>query len=271
MILLRTARARSNGCSALGADEATTHLQGPQELKVVDLPDPVPGPGQYLIEVHAAAANFFDILQIQGKYQTQPRRVPGNPSFRGRMGYRLMLISILNPKFQHSLGSPAPSSPASSRSRRLLAPITWSTTTNPDWPAKVKKLTPKGRGVDIIYDPVGMVDKSTKCVAWNGRILVVGFAAGTIEKLALNKVLLKNISIVGIHWGAYTINEPEAITEVWDGIRDLIRQGKFRGTEFTDKEFVGLEAVPAALQALGGRETWGKVIIAVPQGDEAKL
>lgn len=116
-----------------------------------------------------------------------------------------------------------------------------------------------------------MVDKSTKCVAWNGRILVVGFAAGTIEKLALNKVLLKNISIVGIHWGAYTINEPEAITEVWDGIRDLIRQGKFRGTEFTDKEFVGLEAVPAALQALGGRETWGKVIIAVPQGDEAKL
>jgi NADPH:quinone reductase-like Zn-dependent oxidoreductase len=55
------------------------------------------------------------------------------------------------------------------------------------WPDQVRKLTPKGRGVDIVYDPVGLVDKSTKCVAWNGRILVVGFAAGSIEKVAMNK------------------------------------------------------------------------------------
>jgi NADPH2:quinone reductase len=113
-----------------------------------------------------------------------------------------------------------------------------------------------------------LVDKSTKCVAWNGRILVVGFAAGAIEKLALNKVLLKNISVVGIFWGAYTINEPEVIPRVWEGIRDLIRQGKFRGTEFTDRDFVGLEAIPAALEALGGRETWGKVVIRIPQGEQ---
>lgn len=135
-----------------------------------------------------------------------------------------------------------------------------------NWPQIVKKLTPKGRGVDIVYDPVGMVDKSTKCTAWNGRILIVGFAAGQIEKVAMNKVLLKNISLVGIHWGQYSVFEPESVVAVWKGITKLIAEGKFRGTEFTDKEFVGLESVPDALKALGSRETWGKVVVQVPQG-----
>lgn len=139
------------------------------------------------------------------------------------------------------------------------------------WPMIVKKLTPKGRGVDIVYDPVGMVDKSTKCIAWNGKILVIGFAAGAIEKVAMNKVLLKNISIVGLHWGAYSINEKEAIPVVWDGIFKLIKEGKFRGTVYGDKEFVGLESVPEALESLGSRGTWGKVVVKVPQEGESKI
>jgi NADPH:quinone reductase-like Zn-dependent oxidoreductase len=139
------------------------------------------------------------------------------------------------------------------------------------WPEIVKKLTPKGRGVDIVYDPVGMVDKSTKCTAWNGRILIVGFAAGTIEKVAMNKVLLKNISLVGIHWGQYARFEPETVVTVWQGIMKLIAEGKFRGTGFTDQEFAGLESVPAALKALGGRETWGKVVVSVPQDGRSRL
>lgn len=139
------------------------------------------------------------------------------------------------------------------------------------WPDQVRKLTPKGRGVDIVYDPVGLVDKSTKCVAWNGRILVVGFAAGSIEKVAMNKVLLKNISLVGIHWGAYSKFERQTIPVVWEGIGKLIEQGKFKGTVFSDKEFVGLEAVPDALIALGGRESWGKVVVKVPQSGGSKL
>ena len=49
--------------------------------------------------------------------------------------------------------------------------------TDDKWPDLVKKLTPNGRGVDIVYDPVGLVDKSSKCIAWNGRILIVGFAS----------------------------------------------------------------------------------------------
>ena len=142
--------------------------------------------------------------------------------------------------------------------------------TDAGWPEQVKKLTPKGRGVDIVYDPVGMVDKSTKCIAWNGRILIVGFAAGNIEKVAMNKVLLKNISLVGIHWGRYAVNERETEVAVWEGIMRLIAEGKFRGTEFTDREFVGLESIPDALKALGSRGTWGKVVVKIPQR-ETKL
>ncbi|KAI9648832.1 hypothetical protein NHQ30_003473 [Ciborinia camelliae] len=135
--------------------------------------------------------------------------------------------------------------------------------TDSSWPDQVKKLTPHDRGVDIVFDPVGLIDLSTKCTRWNGRLLVIGFAAGRIEKMPLNKVLLKNISIVGLHWGAYAQHEPEAIPRVWDGIFTLIREGRFRGTVFTDREFVGLEDVGVALGCLGGRETWGKVVVKV--------
>lgn len=74
------------------------------------------------------------------------------------------------------------------------------------WEEEVKKLTPRGRGVDIVYDPVGMVNTSLKCTAWNGRILVIGFAAGNIEKVAMNRVLLKNVSLVGLHW--FVLSQP---------------------------------------------------------------
>lgn len=141
-----------------------------------------------------------------------------------------------------------------------------------NWPDAVRKLTPGGRGVDIVFDPVGLVDRSTKCTAWNGRILVVGFAAGTIEAVAMNKVLLKNISLVGIHWGAYTQKEPGQIPAVWEGLGRLIGRGAFRPTVFTDGErFVGLDRVPATLRALAGRETWGKVVVEIPQEPESKL
>lgn len=140
-----------------------------------------------------------------------------------------------------------------------------------DWPEKVKEITPNKRGVDIVYDPVGLISQSTKCTAWNGRLLVIGFAAGDIEKVATNRMLLKNISVVGLHWGMYATNEPDVVETVWDGIFKLIAEGNFRGTCFTDEEFVGLEKVPAALKALGARETWGKVVVRVPQSGQSKL
>lgn len=139
------------------------------------------------------------------------------------------------------------------------------------WEEEVRKLTPRKKGVDIVFDPVGMVNKSLKCTAWNGRIVVVGFAAGEIEKVAMNRVLLKNVSLVGLHWGMYMKEEKETVEVVWRELYRLIREGKFRGTEFTDRELVGLESVKEGLKMLGKRETWGKVVVEVPQEKESKL
>lgn len=122
-----------------------------------------------------------------------------------------------------------------------------------------------------MYDPVGLIEKSIKCIAWNGRLLVIGYAAGSIERIATNRILLKNISVVGLHWGMYATMEPEVVDVVWDGLFKLMREGKFRGTVYTDKEYVGLEAVPGALKSLGTRETWGKVVVKIPQEGESKL
>ena len=143
-----------------------------------------------------------------------------------------------------------------------------------NWPEEVKRLCAANRkgngkgGVDIVYDPVGMIEQSLKCVTWNARLLVIGFAAGKIEKVALNRVLLKNVSLVGLHWGQYSRFERPTVVKVWQGIFDLVAQGKFKGTSFTDEDFLGLESVPRALQALGGRETWGKVIVKVFADDD---
>jgi NADPH:quinone reductase len=139
------------------------------------------------------------------------------------------------------------------------------------WPDKVRQLTPDSRGVDIVYDPVGLITLSTKCIAWNGRLLVVGFVGGEIEKVATNRILLKNISVVGIHWGVYAIYEPRTVDVVWNGLFDLMKKGMFKGTAYTDKEYVGLESVPAALKALGARDTWGKVVVKVPQNGDSKI
>jgi NADPH2:quinone reductase len=121
--------------------------------------------------------------------------------------------------------------------------------------------------VDIVYDPVGLITLSTKCIAWNGRLLVIGFVGGTIEKVATNRILLKNISVVGVHYGMWVLHEPETVEDVWRGLFDLIDRGLFKGTSYSDKEYVGLDSVPAALRALGSRDTWGKVVCDVPQGD----
>lgn len=67
------------------------------------------------------------------------------------------------------------------------------------WEEAVKKYTLGGKGVDIVFDPVGVVGQSLKCTRWNGRIVVVGFAGGEIERIPMNRVLLKNISLVGLH------------------------------------------------------------------------
>jgi NADPH2:quinone reductase len=118
-----------------------------------------------------------------------------------------------------------------------------------------------GRGADVIYDPVGgdVFDKSLKCIAWNGRLLVIGFAGGDIPSVKANRILLKNIAVVGLHWGAYAKFEPERIPETFRALFELYAQGAVRPVIYREWP---LEQVAEALEALGSRGTHGKVILA---------
>ncbi|OAA34020.1 Alcohol dehydrogenase superfamily, zinc-type [Cordyceps fumosorosea ARSEF 2679] len=143
--------------------------------------------------------------------------------------------------------------------------------TDPDWPQKVKEITPGNRGVDIVFDPVGLVNASSKCTAWNGKILIIGFARGVVEMVPTNKVLLKNISLVGFHGEAYAYNERRTLVDNWGAIFGLIRDGKVRPMVFSDRDFTGLDAVKDALISLKDRETWGKVTVQIPKVADSHL
>lgn len=127
----------------------------------------------------------------------------------------------------------------------------------------VKEAT-AGRGADVIYDPVGgdVFDRSRRCVAFEGRILVVGFAGGRFARAPTDHVLVKNYSVVGVHWGLYREREPRYVHEVHERLCRLHGQGAI---EPLISERVSFEEIPAALARLAGRGTWGKV--AYERGD----
>lgn len=128
-----------------------------------------------------------------------------------------------------------------------------------DWPDRVMQLT-DGRGADVVYDSVGgdTTDRSLKCIAWNGRLLVVGFASGKIPEVKLNRVLLKNIALVGLHWSAYPQQEPRRVGPVFESLFAMHRAGQIRPVVYRTYP---LKDVAEALRALGGRETYGKVVL----------
>jgi len=129
-----------------------------------------------------------------------------------------------------------------------------------DWVEQVKSAT-QGRGADVIYDSVGgdITGASLKCIAWNGRLLVIGFASGHIPEVKLNRVLLKNISLVGLHWGAHAMHEPARIGETFRALFDLYAKGVVEPVIYRSYP---LDQLPAALEALGSRRTYGKVVVA---------
>jgi NADPH2:quinone reductase len=123
----------------------------------------------------------------------------------------------------------------------------------------VKELT-GGKGVDVVYDPVGgdFSEQALRSMAWNGRFLVIGFAAGPIPKIPLNLTLLKGCSIVGVFWGRFTGEEPEVnlknIEELWE----LFEAGKIKPV-VTDN--FPVEQYAEAFQCMTERRARGKVIL----------
>ena len=339
------------------AIQLTSYVPSPSHLSVTTLPTPRPKDDEYLIAIHAAATNFFDLLQIRGKYQDQPpfpwiggrefagevletpkeksstassrsfqigdrvfgaaqgaysthicckasdlRPIPAGWTFRDAAGLMVtaptayaalaqrararrgetvlvhaaaggvglaavQVAKALGCRVIGTVGGDA----ISSRKARIVKAFGADEVVDyrqQNWEQTVKKSTKDGRGVDVVFDPVGKINQSLSCAAWDARIVVVGFAAGQIEKVAMNRVLLKNVSIVGLFWGMYAVQEPETVAEVWKGLFRMIDDKKFRTTVFTDEEFHGLESVGQALEMLQRRETWGKVVVTVPGPQE---
>ena len=313
----------------------------PEEvLELAEAPRPAPGPGQVLVRVLAAAANFPDILLCQGTYQVRPP-LPFTPGLElcgevveagqdvtgFRAGERVIGAAVFpsGAFAEYALMDAGRSFPAPAglddaeaapflvtyqtgwfglhRKARLKAGETLLVHAaaggvgsgavqlgkaagarvigvvggaskaalarelgadvvidrhEEDFVAVVKEVT-NGRGANVVYDPVGgdAFRKSTKCIAFEGRIVVVGFASGEIPQAALNHALVKNYDILGLHWGLYEQLNPALVRTGQDELARLVAAGQIRPL-ITER--LPLAAVPDALRRLGAGSTTGRLV-----------
>jgi NADPH:quinone reductase len=131
--------------------------------------------------------------------------------------------------------------------------------TTEDIKEKVKEIT-KGKGVDVIYDPVGdkYAEPAIRSLAWKGRYLVVGFASGEIPKIPLNLALLKGASIVGVFWGMFAEKEPSNSFKNFAEILEFIKNGKLKQHIH---QVYSLENSKQSLLDLANRKVVGKCVI----------
>jgi NADPH:quinone reductase len=124
---------------------------------------------------------------------------------------------------------------------------------------RIKQLT-NGNGADVVYDPVGgpYTEPALRSLAWRGRLLVVGFAAGDIPKIPLNLTLLKGCSIVGVFWGEFTRREPDRFAEAMRQLGRWFAEGRIR--PHVSNTFP-LERAAEALTMMANRQVTGKVVL----------
>jgi NADPH:quinone reductase len=127
---------------------------------------------------------------------------------------------------------------------------------------EIVKTVTGGRGADVVFDPVGgdVYDKSTRCIAFEGRLVVVGFTSGRIPQAATNHVLVKNYSVVGLHWGLYVKRAPELIPPATRALLDLYEAGTIR--PYISARLPLIDA-PRALAMVAEGKTTGKVVLTV--------
>ncbi|MEU0185038.1 NADPH:quinone oxidoreductase family protein [Streptomyces sp. NPDC001902] len=310
-------------------------------MRLDEVPDPQPGPGELLLKVRAANVNFPDALLCRGHYQVRPP-LPFTPGveFCGEVvatgegvtghvaGDRVIAPAALpGGAFAELAVVPAASvlpappalddaeaaalhigyqtgwfglhrraglragetllvhaaaggvgsaavqlgkaagatvigvvgGPEKAKAARELGADVVVDRTCEDFVAVVKEAT-GGRGADVVYDPVGgeAYTRSTKCIAFEGRILVVGFTSGTIPSPGLNHALVKNYSIVGLHWGLYNAHDPAAVRGCHDELTRLAAEGAIKPLV---SERVALEGAADAVQRVADGTTTGRVVV----------
>ena len=127
------------------------------------------------------------------------------------------------------------------------------------WRHRVKALT-DGVGVDVVFDPVGgeRMTESLRCLAPEGRLLVVGFASGAIPDFAANRVLLRNVDIVGVNWGGLAMTRPDIVAEA---AQDLIRWHAEGHVAPVIGARYPLEQGAEALRAIEARRAVGNLVL----------
>ena len=309
----------------------------PESMTLEEIEAPEPGTGKIRIRNLASALNFFDILQVQGKYQIKPP-FPFTPGAETagmvdavgegvtgvKAGDRVIALTHGGGFAEYSL-APITSVFAMPDSMGFEAaaamPIVFQTSyfalthrtqlregewllvhagasgvgmsaiqigkalgarviatagsaaklefakqqgadhaidyTDGTWVERVKELT--GGGADVIYDPVGgdVFDLSTKCIAPEGRLLIIGFAGGRIPTIAANRILLKNISVVGVLWGGHVQMHPEYPAPTHAALMKLYEAGKIRPSVGASYQF---EELPRGLRDLADRKVMGKAV-----------
>ena len=316
-----------------------TRYGGPDDLEIQNLPDPRPGPGQALVQVKAAALNFFDTLIIAGKYQYKPQ-MPFSPSaelagvveavgegvtgmrpgdrvaaYVGSGAARDMIavdaarlvkipdgldfdraagVSVTYGTTLHALKDRAGLKPgeslavlgasggvgiaavelgkimgarviacASSDDKLAFAREHGADETinyaKDDLKDALRRVT-GGKGADVIYDPVGgpYAEPALRSIAWKGRFLVVGFAAGDIPKIPLNLALLKGCDIVGVFWGSFIERDPASHRANTEQLMQWCAQGKLSAHVHA---VYPLAEAATALKAIAARQVMGKVIL----------
>jgi NADPH2:quinone reductase len=135
----------------------------------------------------------------------------------------------------------------------------------PEWVKRVKELT-DGRGVDLVLDPVGgdRFTDNLRSLAEGGRVLVVGFAEGSIPEVKINRLLLRNTSVVGVAWGAYVGTRPDLAREIGDTVNAMAVSGAIKPV--LSKVF-NLEDAADAVRSLEERTATGKVVLQISEDD----
>ena len=124
---------------------------------------------------------------------------------------------------------------------------------------RVKSLT-GGHGADVVFDPVGgdVFDASLRCIAWGGRLLVIGFASGRVPKIPANILLVKNIAAMGIYWGSYRRKDPDKLKVEFRELFDWFQAGSLK--PHVHETFPLIKA-DVALRLLTDRKASGKVVL----------